>query len=60
MIRMSTNQDNPIGGQSNIMTLSGSGGGAGLHKISFQAIPERSTSLLGALSLSLLVIRRRR
>lgn len=54
-----TNQDNPNGGQSDIMTLSGSGDGAGLYKVSFQ-VPEPSTSLLGALGLSLLVIRRRR
>ena len=55
-----TNEDNPAGGQSDIITLSGSGAGAGLYKISWQAVPEPSTSLLGALGMALLVIRRRR
>ena len=57
-----TNQDNPAGGQSDILTLSGSGDGAGLYKISWQTqpIPEPSSSLLGVLGMSLLIFRRRR
>ncbi|MGJ8645142.1 MAG: hypothetical protein ACSHX9_17200 [Luteolibacter sp.] len=43
-----------------LVTLSGGGNGAGLYNIKFDAVPEPSASLLGALGASLLIIRRRR
>ena len=44
------------------VTLVGSGDGAGIYKVSWDAdcVPEPSTSLLGALGATLLVLRRRR
>lgn len=43
-----------------LVNLQGGGDGAGIFQISFNAVPEPSASLLGALGASLLVIRRRR
>lgn len=42
------------------VTLKGNGNGAGLYQVSFNAVPEPSASLLGAIGCCLLVLRRRR
>lgn len=43
-----------------IMTLQGSGDGAGLSGVTWNAVPEPSSALLGVIGASLLVLRRRR
>ncbi len=46
--------------QAFIVNLQGSGDGAGLYQISWNAVPEPASSLLGAMGCALLVLRRRR
>lgn len=57
-----TVQDDLFTPQAFLLTLQGTEGsnGAGLYQVSWDAIPEPTTSLLGAMGLALLVIRRRR
>ncbi|MEP2775231.1 MAG: PEP-CTERM sorting domain-containing protein [Luteolibacter sp.] len=55
-----TVQDDPFIQQAYLVTLQGSGDGAGIYQISWNQVPEPSTSLLGALGAAMLVIRRRR
>jgi hypothetical protein len=46
--------------QAFLLTLQGGGDGAGLYAVSFNQIPEPAASLLGAMGLTLLLVRRRR
>lgn len=46
--------------QSYIVNLQGSGDGAGIYQVSWTAVPEPTSSLLGAMGCALLVLRRRR
>lgn len=55
-----TVQDDPFTPQAFLVTLQGAGDGAGIFQISFDQIPEPSSSLLGVLGATMLIIRRRR
>lgn len=46
--------------QAFVLQLQGGGDGAGLYQISWNQVPEPTTSLLGAMGCALLVLRRRR
>jgi hypothetical protein len=46
--------------QAFLVNLQGSGDGAGIYQISWTAVPEPTSSLLGAMGCALLVLRRRR
>ncbi|MFT4175684.1 MAG: PEP-CTERM sorting domain-containing protein [Luteolibacter sp.] len=53
-------QQDPFDSQSYVLTLQGSGDGAGLYAISWTAVPEPTSALLGVLGGAMLVFRRRR
>lgn len=55
-----TVQADPFVDQAFLVNLQGSGDGAGIYQISWNAVPEPTTSLLGAMGCALLVLRRRR
>ncbi|MFT3990504.1 MAG: PEP-CTERM sorting domain-containing protein [Luteolibacter sp.] len=53
-------EQDPANSQSYVLTLNGSGDGAGLYAISWNTVPEPTSALMGVLGGAMLAFRRRR